>query len=243
VGLLAAAGHSRVRVVRNPRVAIVATGDEVIAPGHPLPDGKLYASNMTTLDAWCRRFGMDTRLALVRDDAEEIESTLAVLFAETDAVVTSGGAWTGDRDMVARILTRLGWRRIFHRIRIGPGKAVGFGLRQGKPAFILPGGPPSNLMGFLQIALPGLMKLAGYGQPGLPTRPVRLATDLTGRDADWTQLIYGTLEEQPAGPLFHSLGRKSRLHAMAEAQGIVAIPEGRTYYPADTRVTAQVLEA
>ena len=73
---------------------------------------------------------------------------IKILSHETDAVITSGGAWTGDHDMVAKVLEELGWKEVFHRIRIGPGKAVGFGILNKKPVFILPGGPPSNLMGF-----------------------------------------------------------------------------------------------
>ncbi|MGD8837405.1 MAG: molybdopterin molybdotransferase MoeA, partial [Desulfobacteraceae bacterium] len=158
-GMLAAAGHSRIDVVRPPSVSIIATGDEVVAPGRPLPEGKLYASNMTTLGGWCRRYGMQIHMEVVEDDFTAIHRMLGQQSETADAIVTSGGAWTGDRDLVAKVLDRLGWQQIFHRIRIGPGKAVGFGMLNHKPVFILPGGPPSNLMGFLQIALPGLLKL------------------------------------------------------------------------------------
>jgi molybdopterin molybdotransferase len=241
-GILAAAGHSHIPVVRRPTVAIIATGDEVVAPGRPLPEGKLYASNMTTLGGWCRRYGMHTHLEVVKDDFEAIHSALAAQVRRADAVVTSGGAWTGDRDLVAKVLDRLGWQQVFHRIRIGPGKAVGFGLLQHKPFFILPGGPPSNLMGFLQIALPGLLKLAGHRHAGLPELKVRLATELTGRNLDWTQFIYGCLEPEEDLPLFHSLKAKSRLRSMAEAQAVVAIPEGETHLPAGAVVSAQRLD-
>jgi molybdopterin molybdotransferase len=86
------------------------------------------------------------------------------------------------------------------------------------------------------------MKLAGYNKPGLPTRSVELAEDLTGRDQNWTQLIYGILKENSDGSVFHSLGHRSRLKSMAEAEAIVSIPEGSTSHPAGARVTAQVLE-
>lgn len=241
VGLLAAAGHSRLRAVQSPAVGIISTGDEVVAPGQPLPDGKLYASNMTTLGCWCRRYGMQTDLAVVRDDPAAIEDILRQRVADSDAIVTSGGAWTGDRDLVAQILDRLGWVQVFHRIRIGPGKAVGFGMLQDKPVFILPGGPPSNLMGFLQIALPGLLKLAGHRHAGLPTVNVQLDADLVGRHADWTQFVYGTLTTGDGLPVFHSLKAKSRLRSMAEAQAVVAIPEGETLLPKGSIVPAQLL--
>lgn len=241
VGLLAASGHHQIPVATNPQVAIIATGDEVVAPGKPLTDGKLYASNMSTLAAWCRRYGMETRLAIVRDDADAIDEVLTRMSRETNAIITSGGAWTGDRDMVAHILEKLGWRQIFHRIRIGPGKAVGFGLLKNKPVFILPGGPPSNLMGFLQIALPGLLKLAGHLSPGLPTATVRLASDLTGAYENWTQLIFGDLEMQPDLPLFHPLLSNSRLGSMADAKAVVAVAEGKTLLPKGSIVNAQLL--
>jgi molybdopterin molybdotransferase len=241
IGLLAAAGHSRLPVVRCPVVAIIATGDEVVAPGQPLPDGKLFASNITTLGGWCRRFGMETHLTVVRDEVQEIGDALSRYAEVADAIITSGGAWTGDRDLVAQILESLGWRQVFHRIRMGPGKAVGFGTLHAKPVFILPGGPPSNLIGFLQIALPGLMKLAGHQNCGLPKVNVRLTSQLSGRSADWTQFIYGTLERSADLPIFHALRSKSRLGSMAEAQAVVAIPEGTTMLPAGAVVAAQAL--
>jgi molybdopterin molybdotransferase len=241
VGLLAAAGHNRLSVVRCPKVAIIATGDEVVAPGQPLPDGKLFASNITTLGGWCHRFGMQTHLAVVRDQAQEIGDALSRSAETADAIITSGGAWTGDRDLVAQILENLGWRQVFHRIRIGPGKAVGFGILRDKPVFILPGGPPSNLIGFLQIALPGLLKLAGHLYCRLPSINVRLASQLSGRTADWTQFIYGTLEQSADLPVFHALRGNSRLRSMAEAQAVVAIPEGTTVLSAGAVVAAQAL--
>ena len=178
---------------------------------------------------------------VVRDDAQEITTAFLKIISEADAVITSGGAWTGDRDLVVSILERLGWSQVFHRIRIGPGKAVGFGFLNHKPVFILPGGPPSNLMGFLQIALPGLLKLSGYSHVGLPSTAVILASDLSGRYADWTQYIFGRIENNGRGTFFHPIRASSRLQSMAEAQAVVAVPEGETLLPAGTLVVAQML--
>lgn len=241
-GMLAAAGLHRIPVVRRPSISIVATGDELVAPGKPLPKGKLYASNMTTLSGWCRKYTMQCNLDIVGDDRDEISATLNKRAESADAIITSGGAWTSDRDLIAGVLARLGWEQVFHRIRIGPGKATGFGFLGGKPVFILPGGPPSNLTGFLQIALPGLLKLAGHRHTGLPTTLVQLAAELKNSHADWTQCIYGTLEKESHVPLFHPLQTSSRLHSMAQAKAITAIPEGKTILPAGSIVMAQLLE-
>ncbi|MBF0258913.1 MAG: molybdopterin molybdotransferase MoeA [Desulfamplus sp.] len=247
-GILAAAGFSELPVFKQPCVAIIATGDEVVAPGRPLPEGKLYASNMVTLSAFCHSYGMKTITVTVKDTADELKKTLIHALDNTDAIITSGGAWTGDRDLVAKILSDMGWTQIFHRIRIGPGKAVGFGILKEKPIFILPGGPPSNLMGFLQIALPGLMKLAGHPVPGLNRKRVQLSSDLHGRDIDWTQFIFGILDygghdDAAVLPVFHSLRQKGRLQSMAEATAIAAIPEGKTVITAGSSITVQVISS
>jgi molybdopterin molybdotransferase len=241
-GLLAAAGHSVVTVFRNPVVGIMGIGDEIVEQGRPLTEGKLYASNIITLAGWCNKYKMKTRMITVKDDYEAILSRLRVLSGETDVVITSGGAWTGDRDLVAKVLEGLGWKQVFHRIRIRPGKAVGFGMLDSKPVFILSGGPPSNLMGFLQIALPGLLTLSGHSDPGLPRITAVLASEIRGKDPGWTGFFYGTLEPGEGLPVFHPLKRRSRLASMAEATAVASIAEGRDNLPQGSVVYVQLLK-
>jgi molybdopterin molybdotransferase len=241
IGLLAAAGLERIRVVKKPRVTIIATGDEVLLPGEPLSEGKLFASNMFTLNAWCGRHGMETHLDIVGDDAKRISHKLDHASHEWDAILTSGGAWSGDRDLVARTLGRLGWQKIYHRVRIGPGKAIGFGFLNETPVFILPGGPPSNLMAFLKLALPGLLKLAGYSNLQLPQKPSRLAKTVTGQN-DWTQFIFGRFETRSGTSYFCPLKYDSRLKSMAEAEGIISIAEGTSKISAEAEVLVSLLD-
>lgn len=240
-GLLAAAGHSIVPVFRNPVVGMLGTGDEIVEPGQPLAEGKLYASNITTLAGWCGRYGMKGRMAIVRDDYSALLQTLKNLAGETDAIITSGGAWVGDHDLVALVLEELGWKKLFHRIRIGPGKAVGFGMLDKKPVFVLAGGPPSNLMGFLQIALPGILALSGHENPGLPRMSARLASELTEGESDWTDFFFGTLEHNEGMPDFHPMAKRSRLNSLSEATAVASIPEGKDSLAARSIISVQLL--
>lgn len=240
IGTIAAAGFGWVPVYRRPRVAILATGDELVLPGGPLPDGKLYASNLEMLKAWCRQFGMSASFQLLKDTPEIISHAMETAAVAHDVIITSGGAWTGERDFIARTLTSLGWKKVFHAIRMGPGKAVGFGMLHEKPVFILPGGPPSNLTAFLQIALPGLLKLAGHRRPGLPEIRVRLQTPLDGSHVDWTEFVYGSLVPGDTHTGFRPLKLTRRLRSMAFAQAAVSIPEGVICLPEGSIVSAQL---
>jgi molybdopterin molybdotransferase len=240
VGLLAAAGHHEATVVKPPRVAIIATGTEVVAPGHSLTAGKVFASNLVTLAAWCHHYGMVSSTRVVADDWATIQAALLDALAEHEAIVTSGGAWTGERDLVAKLLDSAGWRMVYHRVRIGPGKAVGFGIWQGKPIFILPGGPPSNQMAFLQLALPGLHRLSGYARLGLPTRRAKLASTVNGQQ-DWTQFLEGRFEETPGEIQFRPQKHRSRLQSMADCEGYLTIPEGVSFLEAGREVSVQIL--
>ena len=241
VGVLAASGYSEIPVFLRPRVAIIATGDEIVAPGRPLPEGKLYASNLVTLNGWCRRYGIQTEVGIVRDKPEVILDRLKDAIETHDAVLTSGGAWTGDRDFVIQMLDTLGWKQFFHRVRVGPGKAVGFGLLYGKPVFVLPGGPPSNLLAFLHIALPGLLKLGGFKGSKLPAIKAKLTETVAVRDVDWTQFIFGCLEDSADYTSFRPIKLKSRLQSMARAEGVISVREGVQEIKAGSVVDAGLL--
>ncbi|MBP7529769.1 MAG: molybdopterin molybdotransferase MoeA [Syntrophorhabdaceae bacterium] len=240
-GFLAAAGHNMIPVVGRPRVGIVGTGDEIVEPGTPLTEGRLYASNIITLAGWCERYALESRMAIVKDDYEAITATFRKMSAETDVMITSGGAWTGDRDMVSGVLEGLGWRKVFHQVRIGPGKAVGFGILNKKPVFILPGGPPSNLIGFLEIALPGLMALSGHKSFDLPRINAALGSEIVDGKADWTDFFFGTLTYGDELPVFYPMKKRSRLGSIAEADAIAAIPEGHDSLPKGSVISVQLL--
>jgi molybdopterin molybdotransferase len=240
IGLLAAGGYQEVQVIRRPHVAIVATGDEVLAPGELFIPGKLYASNLFTLAAWCQRYGFKVDTFVLPDDGDAICPVLDTCLAQFDAVLTSGGAWQGEHDLIVQILGALGWQKIYHRVRMGPGKAVGFGLFNAKPVFCLPGGPPSNHMAFIQLALPGLQKLAGEPNPGLPQRPAVITETISGQ-VDWTQFIHGHLSQEDQRLLFIPLKHQSRLQEMAHTRAVARIPEGIAEISANSIIMVQVL--
>lgn len=240
VGLLAAAGLAQAAVYTRPRVALLATGREVVAPGQSLPPGAVYASNLAGLAAWLDLHGLAHENRVVDDSASEIAAAVQRMLAGCDALLTSGGAWTSERDLVINTLGDLGLELIFRRVRLGPGKGVAFGLLAGKPVFCLPGGPPSNEAAFLQLALPGLLRMAGHLRPGLAQVPALLGAAVEGRP-DWTQLWPGRL--QPGGdlPLFEPLSYQERLRAMARSQGLLLLPEGLSRLEAGQRVLIQRL--
>ena len=194
-GFLAAGGLDRLKVYPTPRVAVAATGDEVIAPGSPLQPGQLYASNIVTLYSWLRHFGMLGETAVVRDRPDALKRNFRKLLSGNDALLTSGGAWKSERDMTTRILDEMGWEMLFHRVRIGPGKAVALGILDHKLVFCLPGGPPSIEMAFLQIALPGLLKMSGRPTSPFRRENARLAEAVRG-DITWTQFFQASLEKR-----------------------------------------------
>jgi molybdopterin molybdotransferase len=242
LGLIAAAGHGTVSIHKAPRAAVIATGDEVMAPGRPLPPGKLYASNMVEIGAWLSRHGFPFETTVIPDRAQTIRDAIQSHLAEADVFITSGGAWGSEKDLILQVLADLGWTGIYHRVRMGPGKPVGFGLLGGRPFFVLPGGPPSNEMAFLQLCLPALMKMKGAKPAVFPLVSARLRDRVTG-ERGWTEFIHARLEKTPTGLLAVPSRLKSRLRSMAEKEALIIIPEDRDEIPAGEATEVQVLKA
>lgn len=241
IGLFATAGLDGALVYRSPRVCVIATGDEVVAPGLPLPEGKLYASNVTEICAWLRHFNVEFDIAYVKDKKQDIADVIRQHLPRADAFITSGGIWGSEKDMMIRVLETLDWNGLYHRVRMGPGKALAFGLLENKPFFCLPGGPPSNEMAFLQVALPGIRKLAGNTLPPFPFVSARITDEVRGDDA-WTQLVHAQLEKEQDGLAVRPLRQGSRLQSMANKNALIILPEGCNCLEAGATVTVQVLD-
>jgi molybdopterin molybdotransferase len=239
-GLIAAAGLDAVQVYRLPKVAIIATGDEILAPGEPFRSGAIFASNLITLSGFLRFRQIDVVMKVIKDQPDQIRETVAEMLRECDALLTIGGAWEGDKDYSLGVLDELGWEPFYHRVRIGPGKAVAFGLLGNKPVFCLPGGPPSNEMAFLQIAFPALLAMSGYPPAPLVTLKAIL-TEEVGGQKNWTQFIYAELQEQDGKLTVSPLVSKSRLKNMAGATAMIKIPEGERVLLKDSWIDVQLL--
>jgi molybdopterin molybdotransferase len=242
LGLAAAAGISRVQVFRRPKVAVIGVGDEVVVPGGELRPGQLYASNLVTVSAWLVSFGISCVTSVVTDNEDAIKGELLRQRQGVDAVLTSGGAWGSERDLVIKVLGELGWHLLFHHVRMGPGKGVSFGLWEGQPVFCLPGGPASNEMAFLQLALPGLLRMAGETRHPLQTIPARLTENIKSRHRAWTEFRDAVVTLDDAGSYVASLYRgRSRLQAIAGASGLICVAEGKESLRRDEVVPVQIL--
>jgi molybdopterin molybdotransferase len=240
IGLLAAAGLDGALVYKLPKVAVIATGDEVVLPGEPLSKGKLYASNMVELGSWLSLMGLDYTAERVSDRKKDLKNAITKNLPDVDVLLTSGGAWGSERDLILDVAESLNWQGIYHRVRMGPGKPVGFGLLDKKPLFCLPGGPPSNEMAFLQLAIPALLKMRG-DHPGLfPVAAARLSETVKGK-IGWTDFVHARLEYCQNQLWVYPAKLKSSLQSMAGKEALIVIPEDRQKLSAGETINIQLL--
>ena len=159
--LLAAAGHESVAVRRKPIVAILSTGDELVAPGGTLRAGQIFASNHIGIAAMVRQFGGEPRLlGIAADTLEDLRGRLSRA-ADADVVVTIGGASVGDHDLVAPALKAEGVEIGFWKIAMRPGKPLMFGSRGRQRVLGLPGNPVSSLICARVFLVPIIERLLG----------------------------------------------------------------------------------
>lgn len=163
LGLLAALGHERVAVYRRPSVALISTGDEVVPVRMSPRVGQVRDSNGVALAALLRSFGVETvTAALVRDDLESLERTLADALQGHDAVVLSGGSSVGPRDFTSAALAK---REppgvIVHGVRMKPGRPVLLAASGPRPIIGLPGNPTAAMLALMILGSPIFAKLSG----------------------------------------------------------------------------------
>ncbi len=163
VGVLAAVGKRNVKVLGSPKVAIISTGNELVAPGSPLTGAKIYDINASALAAAVLEAGgTPIILGIASDNEQAISSALGEALKGADIVLTSGSTSAGRRDLLPRIISSIkNSSVIVDGLAVKPGKPALAALVGGKPMFALPGNPTSALMVFHEIVKPTIGRLAG----------------------------------------------------------------------------------
>ena len=176
--LTAATGHCEVSVRTRPRAALVSTGSELVEPGQPLAEGKIYESNRILIASLLREIHCEPAiLPLVADDLDTTIAALKRAFTENDFVITTGGVSVGELDFIKDAFEKLGGKLEFWKVALRPGKPFVHGILGDKHLFGLPGNPVSALVTFLLLTRPALLKAAGARDLELP----RLNGELTER--------------------------------------------------------------
>ena len=179
LGVAAAFGHATVAVARRPNVAILPTGDEIVAVDAVPGPGQIRDSNRYQLAEIARRAGADVlHCAKAGDRRDLLEASLRAALAVADVVVTCGGVSAGDLDLVAPVLADLGAVAHFHKIRIKPGKPLLFATVGDKIVVGLPGNPVSAAVCAALFLVPLLAAMQGAQQTAWKILPMPLAADL-----------------------------------------------------------------
>lgn len=231
VGLLAECGAVEPLVFPRPRVAVLTTGDELVPPSSRPGPGAIRNTNAPMLVAAVQQQGCTASFVRhVRDDQEELASAIAEARDQSDVVLLTGGVSVGERDYVPEVLARLGATRVFHGVRMRPGKPLYFGLWEHPHrvyVFGLPGNPVSALVGFLLFVRPLIRVLAG-ALAGPPSHvPARLAESWTircERPTYWPAAIWYEQGGLLAKPL--PWQGSPDLHTVSKSDGFIFLPEG-----------------
>jgi molybdopterin molybdotransferase len=244
IGVLASLGFETVSVHRRPRVAILATGDELLEIHEPLEPGKIRNSNEYTNSALVTRTGgIPIRLGIARDTKADLTAKLrSGLEQGADLFLTSGGVSVGDYDVVKDVLGTEG-KMQFWQVRMKPGKPLAFGLLPGGvPLIGLPGNPVSAMVSFEQFARPAILKMLGHADLTKPT--VRAIVDEPLTNSGRRGFLRVIVSRQQDGYHARTTGEQGSgvLTSMAKANGLAIVPEGTRHVEAGSELSVQMLD-
>jgi molybdopterin molybdotransferase len=249
VGVIAAMGHASFTVYRKPRVALIATGNELVEPGQPLASGQIYDSNSAALAAALKAMRiMSTSIVRLPDDLATLKIALSRALKEADVVVTIGGISVGDTDFVKEACMQLGVCTHFWRVAIKPGKPNYFGTYNdpdgaAKLVFGLPGNPVAALVSFHQFIKPALCKMMGAEDNAIRTLHAILRNDL-GKKPGRLEFVRANLVPQDHTLTVMPLkGRESHLiGSIAKADCLIHFPADKSHLAKGAHVIIEFLD-
>jgi molybdopterin molybdotransferase len=227
LGGLLALGIVEVTVARRPRVALLATGDEVVPPGRPVGPGQVRDINSYTTGGLTRQAGgIPVIMGIIPDNFAALKEAAEKALAENDMLVMSAGSSVSVRDMTNQVITGLGRPGVLaHGVAVKPGKPTIIGVVEGKPVLGLPGNPVSAMILYGLLGVPVIERLQGMAR-----RPLRggvraklgqnIASE-TGRE----DYVAVRLEETAGGlvaqPVF---GKSNLIYTLVKADGLIQVP-------------------
>jgi molybdopterin molybdotransferase len=229
IAMLASFGYAQVKVGRRPRVAIMATGSELVDIDRKPERDQIRDSNNYTLAAYARLAGATVeRLPLAGDDTEELKRQMSEAAARSDVLITSGGVSMGVYDFTKAALKELGAEIFFERVSLRPGKPTVFARLGNTLVFGLPGNPVSVTVTFNLFARTALRVLQGAQEPALKEETAMLARDLKG-SIERESYLPATLSTDENGTLLAEplkWGGSSDFVAFARATALINVPAG-----------------
>jgi molybdopterin molybdotransferase len=242
ISMLASFGRTSVPVYRQPRVAILSTGDELVEVGEPLSPGKIINSNALSLAASVTEIGaVPVMIGIARDTLESLREKLREGL-KADALITSAGVSAGDRDFVRDVLQEFGVKQLFWRVDVKPGGPTAFGVKDGKPVFALPGNPVSTMVTFEEFVRPALLKMMGHKRVFKPFVRAILQNEAR-KKAGKINFLRVRLEHRDGKYLAYSSGNQTTgiLKTMLMADAIAKLPADRTSFSPGEEVEVHIL--
>lgn len=244
MGLLATLGRTSARIYRQPRIAVLSTGDEIVEPDKPLGPGQIRNSNASLLSALVTRAkGMSKYLGIARDHPDDLRQKTSEGL-QADVLLITGGVSAGKVDLVPQVLAEAGVQAVFHKVAMKPGKPIFFGKQGTTLAFGLPGNPVSVLVGFELFVRPAIRKMLGGSEPFITVhQQARLMTDFQHKSDRPT---YFPVSLKRAGHEWQAIPidwkGSGDMRSICQSNGFAVFPSGEVRYSAGAMIEALMPE-
>jgi len=241
--ILATQGYSTIQVRRQPVVAVLATGSELVEMGKSLAQNGVFASNLHTVSNLVNHYGGRARVLGIAEDQVERFASFMKKGSRADVIVTTGGTGKGERDLVSAAIRTLGGDVLFHGVAMSPGKQALFAKCGKTLLFGLPGRPAATYITFEQLVRPVLLQMLGISKVFTPETTAVLSGSVKVR-AKLLSFLFGRLIFGPAGLEVESLRpeRKGILTEMLAANCLLKVPPGRDRLEKGEPVKVQLLD-
>jgi molybdopterin molybdotransferase len=225
IAVLAAVGHTSVRVSKMPRVGVISSGSELVEPADIPSFSQIRNSNSWQLLAQIRRAGAQGKyFGIAKDDPDVTYSILIKALSDCDIVLITGGVSMGDFDFIPSVLEKAGINILFSRVAVQPGKPTTFGIHGNAVVFGLPGNPVSSYIQFELLVRPLIAKMMRYNWHPY-SRQLPMKTDYSRRSTDRMALVLVKLSaDDEVSPVeYHG---SAHISALPDSDGIIAVPVG-----------------